>query len=463
MRLLQHGDKSSSAGPRAIISMVGKRRNLLRSGTAASGLTAPLPVAVAGLLGLSLLAAALAIDPFAPEPFVSPKWLLVELGVVGALAALLWRQGITPPRVWPRSAWVIGIAAAGVVLALIASALLAEVPSATVPALRRVLLLAAVPLLGAACGMGEALRRWLLPLLLACLLLNGAVSLLQWMGVQPLPLAQPGGRFPTGALLGNEGLLALFAALLLPPLAVLLTHTWRRDTAVTGAAKQRVVLLALVLLAALLIVLNRQLTAALAASAGVTTVVLLSLRQHGLARAALWGGLLALLLMLLPPTRPLLAVALPDVERIQALSTQRLAAWAAADGMWQASPWHGHGPGSYARQGQSYRLAAEPALQRRLLPPVTATGFAEAHNDYLQLAAEAGLPALLAALLALGLLLDRLFRRAPGDPEARALAGMLVAGAVAALAWFPLQVPLLALMLLLGLGRAWRLIAEPAR
>jgi O-antigen ligase len=144
-------------------------------------------------------------------------------------------------------------------------------------------------------------------------------------------------------------------------------------------------------------------------------------------------------------------------------SSQRLGAWAAADGMWQASPWHGHGPGSYARDGQPYRLAAEQRLQRRLLPPVTATGFAEAHNDYLQLAAEAGLPALLVALLGLGMLLDRLFLRASDDPEARALAGMLVAGAVAALAWFPLQVPLLALMLLLGLGRAWRLIAEPAR
>ena len=417
-----------------------------------------------GLLAVAVMASAAAVDPFSLDAFVSPKWLLVELAVVVALAALVWQGADVPWRAWSPAALLVGVAAVSLLAALVAAALAAGDVAAALPTLRRAAALGAMSLLGASTVMGDALRRWLLPLALGCLLLNGLLSLAQWMGLQPLPLAQPGGRFPTGALLGNEGLLALSAALLLPVLAVMLGVAWRRRARTpAGGWGGIAATVGMILLATLLILLNRQLTAAIAALSGVAVVALLARGRQHLARAALWGALLLFVLILLPPTRLLLAPVLPQADAVQALTTQRLGAWAAADGMWRDSPWLGHGPGSYALESQAYRLAAEQRLGVRLLPPVTATGFAEAHNDYLQLAAEAGLPALLAALLALGLLLDRLFRRAVEDVEARAVAGMLVAGAVAALAWFPLQVPLLALLLMLGLGRAWRLIAEPAR
>ena len=55
----------------------------------------------------------------------------------------------------------------------------------------------------------------------------------------------------------------------------------------------------------------------------------------------------------------------------------------------------------------------------------------------------------------------RLARRAAAL-EARILLGVLVAGMVAALAWFPLQIPFVAVVLLLACGRAWRLLLDDA-
>ena len=69
----------------------------------------------------------------------------------------------------------------------------------------------------------------------------------------------------------------------------------------------------------------------------------------------------------------------------------------------------------------------------------------------------------LAVLAALGSLVNGRLRRAATDAEAAALLGLLAAGAVAALAWFPLQIPFTAMLLLLAAGRGWRLIAEAAQ
>ena len=63
-------------------------------------------------------------------------------------------------------------------------------------------------------------------------------------------------------------------------------------------------------------------------------------------------------------------------------------------------------------------------------------------------------------MTALGVLIFGLLQRArsPGRAEPLAVLGILVAGAVAALAWFPLQMPLTAVVLLLACGRGWRLL-----
>jgi len=170
-----------------------------------------------------------------------------------------------------------------------------------------------------------------------------------------------------------------------------------------------------------------------------------------------------------PLLREPVRTALTDPQRVAALeqaTTYRIGAWAAAWQMIEARPWTGHGPGSYPLQSQRYRFVAERTIQVRLRPPPTATAYAHAHQDYLQLAAECGVPTLIAALLAIGTLLHGLLacieaaaRDGRRDVEALGLLAILVAGGVAALAWFPLQIPLTALILLLAAGRAWRRVA----
>jgi O-antigen ligase len=97
--------------------------------------------------------------------------------------------------------------------------------------------------------------------------------------------------------------------------------------------------------------------------------------------------------------------------------------------------------------------------------PHLAGAYAEAHSDYLQALAEAGAPATVAAVAAAVALLAGVGRVAwrfapPGGPEAILLVALLVAGAAAALTWFPLQRPITAVPLLLAAGRGWRIVRD---
>ena len=98
---------------------------------------------------------------------------------------------------------------------------------------------------------------------------------------------------------------------------------------------------------------------------------------------------------------------------------ERLAHWQAADEMAAAHPWLGVGLGNYAAAYDRYRLARWPLA------------LGHAHNFYLNLAAETGLPGLLifvALLLAAALQALRVLRTAHGWQRALAL-GLLAAGA----------------------------------
>ena len=95
--------------------------------------------------------------------------------------------------------------------------------------------------------------------------------------------------------------------------------------------------------------------------------------------------------------------------------------------------------------------------------PQLANFFGQAHCDYLQVFAEAGIPAGLAANGAFAMLLIGLGRGstrvpAPVRQEATVLLAMLLAGSVAALFWSPLEEPVLAVPLLLAAGRAWSIL-----
>jgi hypothetical protein len=127
----------------------------------------------------------------------------------------------------------------------------------------------------------------------------------------------------------------------------------------------------------------------------------------------------------------------------------------------------GFGLGTFGAEFAAQRLAAEQRHQRRFVLPRETSTFGEAHDDYLQLAAEIGLPGAAAALAAGALLLAALVRRitsASDEDGARdelvLITALLVTGAVAALTWFPAQLAVTAPALLLALGRGWRIVAD---
>jgi O-antigen ligase len=136
--------------------------------------------------------------------------------------------------------------------------------------------------------------------------------------------------------------------------------------------------------------------------------------------------------------------------------------------MTKERPLVGFGPGTYGAELVPHRLRAEIETRRRLANPLATSAYGEAHCDYLQVFAEAGIPAGLALLGAVALLFRSLLaasRRLPRGQdrgEAAFLLAFLGAGAVAALTWFPLQRPLSAVPLLLAAGRAWRISAGSA-
>jgi O-antigen ligase len=426
-------------------------------------------VIVASLV-VALLGTAWLVDPFAQAGFDAPKRLIALIAAAVASAALLWhadsvvlrdlfrrRDALAPA---PRLALLAALAALAAMAGLLLATLMAQQPAASASALRVQLLFALFLPLGASRALDGAGGRRVLTAALLAAAVNAVISLLQSAGLDlPFAVSQPGGRYPTGALLGNEAYVALSCALMAAAGLVLGLSA--------STARHRGVGWALLALGLAVMLANRQRTSLIAVFAAVA--VLASLRWQALRWLPSAGAGLALLLGVcaaVPALRAQTWARLPvGVETWQPLTTYRLGAWTAAVEMIATKPWIGYGPGSYANQSQVQRFAAEIRLHQRLPPPPPATTFVQAHQEYLQVAAEAGLPVLVALLAALGLLLGGLLRLARevaathARLEARMMLGVLVAGAVAALAWFPLQIPFTAIVLLLACGRAWRLLA----
>ena len=410
---------------------------------------------VAAGAALAVAGSAWLVDPFAQAAFDAPKRGIVLVAAV--LAALgLARDARAPDwRHWSRGARVIAASLVLLVLWLLLATAVSPQPELAWPALRRTLLfLLLVPVGASRVFDGRTGRRLLGVFALACAS-NAMISLAQFAGLGlPFDVAQVGGRFGTGALLGNEGYVALACALLGAAAVALIAGATRPRTRALGGG--------LLLLAIATITANRQATAAAALLVAATVVVAVRCRATRIAAALLAAIALVATSAAVPTLRAASWQRLPlTVDDYQRLTTYRLGAWVAALDMAATRPWTGYGPGTFGAGQQTHRFAVEIATRTRYVQPYGAT-FVQAHEDYLQLAAEAGWPALACALAALAAMLRGLLRlpRAPADIERAVLLGLLVTGAVAALAWFPLQIPLTASVLLLAAGRAWRLLAD---
>lgn len=410
----------------------------------------------AGGILFAVAASWLAVDPRPIDGFEAPKLLLLPAGLsVAAVAALAsrLRRPPGPARDFSKAARAAVALFLAAVAGACAAALLSARPAQSLDSLRRIaVFLLAVPL-----GATEAFDRHrgkILAVFLSGAAVNAVLVLLAAFRIYT-PLAVQG-EFETaalGALIGNPGHLAIALSLAAVTALGLLVKTGRAARIAGGV---------LVLLSVAGMLATQTLTGLIAAGAGI--VVFAAARSGRRAWPYLLAALvLASSMLLVRPVRWRLgrmaaAVREGDWNRVL---TARGAPWLAAVEMIREHPIRGVGPGNFGAEFVPARLAAEARIHRHLvLPGMRTNSFTQAHNDYLDLAAAVGLPCAACLLAALALLLRRLWRRAREEPEAAAQTAILCSGAVAALAWFPFQLPTSALWLLLAAGRGFRVAEE---
>ena len=411
---------------------------------------------VAVILGTSLL-----VDPTAYASFDAPKRLFALCGTALAAFAVF---GLGPlstggPR-WsdvPLAARITLLATGAALVWASLSTALSPDRAVALDSLRTILGFCLLLALGASAVVARH-RNLLLAAVLAASAVNAALSLLQARGKSLFRLQTYGTRNETGALAGNVGYLALslaFAAVL--ALGILLAS---RRTRV------RILALAALLLSLAGLFVNRNLTALVALIVGGFIFLILYFGRRSLVPVLAVVAAFALASLLVAPLRQRVGEAVQMVRRgdWDRLTTYRTGAWAAAIEMTRERPIIGFGPGTYAAEFTPHRLKAEIRGHRRYVNPLLTSSYSEAHSDYLQAFAETGIPGGLTALVAVGALFAAVGRSAarpgPNRTEAAILAGLLAAGAAAAVTWFPLQRPISAAPLLLAAGRSWRIASE---
>ena len=420
-------------------------------------------VVATGALLLAIVASALLVDPRAEDAFDAPKrFAVLLLTAIAAAAVRASDSRRDRPDPLPRGS------AASLARALFAAALLGAALSAFVSprraasldALRSLAVFVLLVPIGASRVLARS-GRLLLAGFVSVLALDAVVSLLQSFRLYtPFPLETAGGRLPTGAFVGNVGYLAIALALAaVAALGVAASETRPGVRFACGAA---------ILLAVADLVVNQNFTSLTALAAGAVALSAARFGRRALVPLAAVAAVLVLGFLMFRPARLRAAEAAAaaragDWDRVV---SYRFGPWSAALEMARERPLLGFGPGTFAAEFVPHRLAAEIRARRRLLNPLVTSSYGEAHSEPLQALAEGGIAGA-AAILAFLLLLAALWRAAragePHDAEAAILFGLLVAGAVASLTWFPFQRPVSALPLLLAAGRGWRLAADAAR
>ena len=418
-------------------------------------------IVAAAALAAVLAGTALVVDTSAAAAFDAPKRLIALLGTAIAAAAAFafqrprpdatrpWRDG---PRSRRAALW---LTAAAIGIALVA-ALASPRRGPSLDAARSVVIFALLLPLGAS-RVVEKGRSWLTGAFLGATAVNAVVSILESRGrFQPFLLETIGDRQGTGAYAGNVGYLAITLALAgVVALGLLLEA--RANRARAGYA-------ALLALFAAGLVVNLNLTALTCALAGASVLLVVLYRRRAVLPIAGAVLLVGLAVAGYAPLRNR-AAEIAKSARLghwDVLVSFRGGPWAAALEMTRERPLTGFGPGTFAAEYAPHRLAAEIRLHRRFVAPMLTSAYAETHCDYLQVFADAGVPAGLLVLGAVACLFATVGRRAwrSKGAEAVLLLAVLAAGAAAALTWFPLQRPVTAVPLLLAAGRAWRISGE---
>lgn len=275
-------------------------------------------------------------------------------------------------------------------------------------------------------------------------LVNGVLAALQkWTAFQPIELEQPeyDRHLLTTGLMGNPNDVG---TLLVGPILLVLAGSF-----VTRGRLRMVMIASLLILIAGLLA-SETLTAILATTAGIlvmTAVVSWKKAAASVVALALAG---LLILNVYPPMaeRAQRLRELSATGDYNALLTNRLTSFRAAEAMFREHPITGVGPGAFGWNYFDYKLIAQerhPELALSERGAQWSFNFGEVHNDHLEIAAETGLPGWLLYMAALVYLGSFSFRNNASSGQSRAsLARLLalplaIAFAVLALAQFPLQ------------------------
>lgn len=228
-----------------------------------------------------------------------------------------------------------------------------------------------------AVGRQRELLAWFVRYLEWGLAFLAGIWFLEWTGVATGFSAVPG-----GATLGNTGLVGEMAGVGF----VLVAHgTWRAwHQSAPVATRLTVVLLRLALLAALAfaVTMTQSMTGTMAIVLALSAVGFYRVWQHHK-----WIAAVSLAALVVGVVLAFLFVPAMDLEL-----QRRLYVWRMALDIWSQSPWWGHGAGSFARQfldAQGNFLSTNPSL---------AGWWSQAdyaHNIWLQLGCERGLPVVL--------------------------------------------------------------------
>lgn len=430
-------------------------------------------IASEALLWALLLAAPFVVQPSLADAFDLPKLMLSEVLALASLIPLAGRLAAAGAG-GPRAAWALPAVRAALPAAAVATIgwAVAAHPAHTRDALAD-LWIGAACLIGWSVALDPARLRRLLAGLTVPASALAALAIAQFHGLyRPFEFAggEEGARLGVTSLAGNAGVLADY--LVLPALAAqwLLARWWRRRRAATAAAGAALALCLYALAA------TQTVTALAALALGSAALWLTVLpRRHALAALALAGALLVAAIGLVPALRQKVSATAAEV----AAGTWGRALEGRTDG-WRAALWMagrhpltGVGHGAYDAEFADAKLELA-GRGVRFFRGQELPSFANAHNEYLEAAAEWGLPGAAALGWALWVLIAAVRRRlavAPAADDARSspradgdladgglAAGGALALAVMAAGHFPFRVGLVAFPALLFL--AWVLAPD---